>query len=291
LKSASAEVQLAYVYLNQKRYREADALFKRNYIPGAHDLRVLSGMVDVNLAQSRGQDAIELIRNDLKRSSSPVGVHELLAETQLRLGQHDAAIKELKQLVEEQPSSTAMHAKLADAYRLAGDAPNAIAEFQKAADLAPNQTGPNVMLGYLLARVGRTQEAKARYERALAAAPDDPILLNNLAALLADSGGDLAEGMRHAQRALSKDPENPQMKDTVGWIYAKMKNSGAAVQILDTLTRKYPKNPTFRYHLGYAMLQSGQKEQARNQLTIALSNKPEKEDEEAIKKLLASIGS
>jgi len=288
-KYGPAEVQYAYIQVHDKHYPEAEQLFKKYYQPGSGNLRVLTGLVELNIAQGRGEAALNLIREDLKTASFKPPLQDLLAFTAIRLQQYGVAIEELKQMVAAQPNSTTLLSKLGEAYRLSGDKTNAIAYYQKAADLAPKQIGPTVMLAYVLSTSGHMQEAVSRYQQALATAPDDPVILNNLAVALAKTDGTLDEGMKHAQRALMKDPNNPHVKDTVGWLYARMNKHDSAIQILDGLTRKYPKDPTYRYHLGYAMLKKGQKQEAKNQLTIALSNTPEKEDAAEIKKLLDGI--
>jgi len=245
--------------------------------------------VELNIAQGHGEAALNLIREDLKTASFKPPLQDLLAFTAIRLGQYGIAIDELKQMVATQPNSTMLLSKLGEAYRLSGDKTNAIAYYQKAAELSPKQLGPTLMLAYILSTSGHTQEAVTRYQQALATAPDDPLILNNLAVALAKTDGTLNEGMKHAQRALAKDPNNPHVKDTVGWLYARMNQHDTAIQILNSLTRKYPQDPTYRYHLGYAMLKKGQTQEAKNQLTIALSNAPGKEDADEIKKLLAGI--
>ena len=54
--------------------------------------------------------------------------------------------------------------------------------------------------------------------------------------------------------------------------------------------KKVPKHPTFRYHLGKALFQKGDKTRAKEELKAALANRPTKEEEDDIKALLARIG-
>jgi Tfp pilus assembly protein PilF len=49
---------------------------------------------------------------------------------------------------------------------------------------------------------------------------------------------------------------------------------------------KRPSEPTFRYHLGAAWLQKGDKVKARKELEVALINRPSQEETAKIKELL-----
>jgi len=53
--------------------------------------------------------------------------------------------------------------------------------------------------------------------------------------------------------------------------------------------RKYPKYPAFRYHLGMALLEKGDKTSAKKELGTALAAHPSRQDEMRIKELLGKI--
>jgi predicted Zn-dependent protease len=75
-------------------------------------------------------------------------------------------------------------------------------------------------------------EAIASYRKALAKTPDDPLLLNNLAFLLAETGGNLNEAQQMVSTAIRKAPNLPQLQDTLAWVEIKQHNEAAALQIL-----------------------------------------------------------
>lgn len=123
-------------------------------------------------------------------------------------------------------------------------------------------------------RSGNKTEAIASYRKALAKSPDDATALNNLAFLLADTGGDTKEALQMVSQALRKAPDVPQLRDTLAWIHIKRHNTDEALPILQALTNKYPENNTFRYHYAVALIQSGDRAAARRQAETALSQKP-----------------
>jgi len=77
--------------------------------------------------------------------------------------------------------------------------------------------------------------------------------------------------------------------DTLGWIYIKKNLSDNAIEIFRDLVGKNPANPTYRYHLGMAFYQKGDKPQAKRELLAALQRKPSKEEEQKIKELLGKV--
>jgi len=137
--------------------------------------------------------------------------------------------------------------------------------------------------------MGRSREATDAYERALRLDPENIVALNNLAYMNAETGGDLDMALRYAETAKRKEPRNPQIDDTLGWIYVKKNLNDNALVIFRSLVKQQPANATFRYHLGVALAQRGDVEQARQELNEALRHKPADKDAEEIRKVLAKL--
>ena len=62
------------------------------------------------------------------------------------------------------------------------------------------------------------------------------------------------------------------------------------MQTFGSLVRKYPRVAAFRYHLGLAMFEKGDKSSAKKQLQAALADHPSVQDKIRIKTLLDKIG-
>src|SRR5205085_3471831 len=132
-------------------------------------------------------------------------------------------------------------------------------------------------------------EARKMYEESLRREPDNPVLLNNLAFLLAQQGSDLDQALTLAQRAKQRLPENAEVADTLGWIYLKKNLNAGAIQIFQGLVKQQPNNPTFHYHLALALLQQGDKSGARKELERALETKPDPTEAGKIKDLISKL--
>jgi predicted Zn-dependent protease len=72
-------------------------------------------------------------------------------------------------------------------------------------------------------------------------------------------------------------------------VYLKKKLGDSAVHVFQNLAKKYPDNPTFRYHYGLALVESGQKARAKAELEAALPKKPSEDVRKGIETALAGI--
>jgi Tfp pilus assembly protein PilF len=158
---------------------------------------------------------------------------------------------------------------------------------ERAQQLAPDGKGLDTAIGNVQDQLGKKADALASYRKALTKTPDDPLLLNNLAFLLTETGGNLDEAQQMISTAIRKAPKYPQLQDTLAWVEIKQHHEAAAMDILATLIRAHPDDVTYRYHYAVALVDSGSRSAARDQVQTALSKKPPAEIETALRNLLA----
>ena len=127
------------------------------------------------------------------------------------------------------------------------------------------------MLAYAQNQAGQTQEAIKNYRTALKLGANDPLVMNNLAYALADSGADLDEAAQLARDSQLRKPTDPNLQDTLGWVYTKQHLYESAIQIFRSLAEKYPENFAYRYHLAVALAGKGDRRAAMDLLQNALS--------------------
>ena len=84
-------------------------------------------------------------------------------------------------------------------------------------------------------------------------------------------------------------PNLSEVSDTLGWIYLKKNMSDNAMDIFQGLVNKMPGNSTYRFHLGMALAQKGDKPKALGELQQALRSSPSKEEENKIKDLINKL--
>jgi tetratricopeptide (TPR) repeat protein len=285
-----AEVQLGFVYLNQNRLADAEAIFRKYYRQGMPDTRPLRGLIEVNLNQKRADAAVNLVTNEMnvtkydKRLLRP-----LLISTAARAGKFDLALTTMREVVKENPKSADTLIRYGELLRAAGRTDEALSQYEEAARLDPANATPLVMAGSVMAEAGRAADAKIRLDKALKLQPNNPLLLNNLAAILADTSQDLPQALQYAQKANQLAQNVPAFKDTLAWVYARMDRHDVALQVLQELSLQDPKNPTILYHRGYVQAKKGLRREARNSLEAALENKPSKAEEQQIRQLLGTL--
>jgi tetratricopeptide (TPR) repeat protein len=284
------QLQLGVLELHEKNFKAAEEYFRKLSAAGADDVRPLSGLTQTLAAEGQLDKAVALLQEEAKKAPHNNQVHYLYGITAAMAGRYDVAVEEFQHLVTASPQSPQLYLALGNAYRLKGDYPDALSTLEKGAGLAPKDPAPMVAEAEVLTGAGRKQEALDKYRAALRLVPDNATLLNNVAYLLADTGGSLDEALKDARRALQLDAKQPRYSDTLGWIYFKQNLNDTALQVFRSLTATNPDNPTFHYHLAMVLLQKGDKATAKTELENALSKKPSAEVRQDVEAALSKIG-
>jgi tetratricopeptide (TPR) repeat protein len=285
--SPQVEMQLGIIALGQGHYAQAEDSFRKLYKDGSTDLQPLAGLVDTLEAEHLPERALELMQTEAQKAPNSAGKAALLVATAEAAGKTDMALAELQKEAAQHPTSAGVQVRIAQLQLKHGHLEEAVQAFQRAQQLAPDSKGLDFAIGNLQDQLGKKPEAIASYRKALAKTPDDPLLLNNLAFMLAETGGNLNEAQQMVSTAIRKAPNLPQLKDTLAWVQLKQHNRAAALQTLATLTLEHPEDVTFRYHYAVALIDSGNPSAAKLQAETALSKKPTAEMATALRNLLA----
>ncbi|MDP3000111.1 MAG: tetratricopeptide repeat protein [Bryobacterales bacterium] len=288
--SRDAHFQMGMISFSDKQFKAAEESFRNLTRMTPPDPRGLLGLVEVQVAQEQFDAAINLLDTELKNNPERSELRLYLANTAVRAKRYDMAIGNYKLLLEKFPKRDDVYVRLGETYRRAGNAQAAMDCYHKARELNPTDPVPHLQLGLLMEATGQRLQARPVYEQVLKLQPDNPVALNNLAYMLAESGTDLDQALTYAQRAKQKMPQDPNVSDTLGWIYIKKNLSDNAIQIFQELVQQHPTQATFRYHLAMALFQKGDKPRAKKELDTALRSAPSKEDAAKIKELMARIG-
>jgi tetratricopeptide (TPR) repeat protein len=288
--NAQARYQVGLLALEDRDYKKAEQIFAEMYKANPNDTRGLAGVTESLAAQGRMGDAIKETQKAVEREPQRKDLKLVLAKYYTRSQRYDEAIGLYQMLVQQDPRSADLLFQLAETQRLKGDLNSAVETFRRCSQTAPSDTMCLTQLGLILDATGKREQAKPIYEQILKIKPDQGVALNNLAFIKAEEGVDLDQALSMSQRARQGAMANqPEVSDTLGWIYIKKNLSEDAVRIFKDLTAKVPANPTFHYHYGMALLQKGDKPAAKREFETALANKPSKGDEEKIKDLLLKM--
>jgi tetratricopeptide (TPR) repeat protein len=284
-----ANLHMAALETDQKKYKDAEARYLRLYKPGQSDLRPLEGLIQLYAGQQQLEKALKLLDEELKLAPESRSVHLLVASTAMRAGKLDLAAQHYEWVRSNDPKSVEAYTALGNIYRLRGDLSSALTSYQKAAELAPNNAVIMDSIAFLETASGQHTQAIASLRKQLAINPEDTTAQNNLAFELAESGTDLDQASALAEKAQRKAPNNPGIADTLSWVYVRKGLNDSAIQILNGLVKRYPDAPALRYHLGVALLQKGKLEEAKTQFSMALSHNPPKDMADKIKEIMSKI--
>ena len=111
-----AQLELATVNVRQGKVAEAEAVFRKYYIPGQPDLRPLTGLMEAMNARHEYNQSIHLLTDDLAKSPNPTGVRALIAQTAVKAHQYPIAISQYEQSLNNDPQSVDLYVALGAAY-------------------------------------------------------------------------------------------------------------------------------------------------------------------------------
>jgi len=277
----------------QKRYTEAEEIFRKAYSVDPSNLRGLLGLVEIQFQLGQPDQAIKTIADEAQKQPQRADLKKELANVELRAGHFDKAVSDYQAILDRYKDAPIEQAeiyfRISTAYALRDDYQKAIEYIQKAKKLTPTQVQYISALAQYQDAVGKQPEALASYREAMKIDPTNAVVLNNLAYLMSQTGGNLDEALTLAQRAKQQLPNFHEVSDTIGWIYIKKNLSDSAIEIFRDLTIKVKDNSTYHFHYGLALQQKGDKNNALKEFKLALQLKPKKPEEEQLNALIRKL--
>ena len=149
-------------------------------------------------------------------------------------------------------------------------AEGAIQEYEAALAKNPKLLSAQALLGMIHEQRKEYEKAKRRYEEALKLDPKFAPVANNLAWILSEHGGNIDLALNYAQTAREQRQDDPNIADTLDWIYYKKNAYLKAVSLLRGAAEKLPDNPIVQYHFGMAQQKNGDVAGARKSLRASL---------------------
>ena len=203
---------------------------------------VLASRLELDLKTNNFAGATSRVERRLKEEPTPT-ILLLAARTYIAAKDSPAAERVLRQAIE-------LDASLLPPYELLGR--SAIAqrklneariEFEALARRRAKPVSALTMTGMILMAQGQTELAKKRFEEVLAIDPRAVIAANNLAWMLAESGDNLDTALKYAQVATAQAPDQPELMDTLGWVYYKKNLPELAIPLFENCVKKAQATP------------------------------------------------
>lgn len=318
-----AAMILADAYVAKQQFEKSSTILQgiEKVIP--NDPQILYRLGILSMARGNRDQAMPYFLSALAVEARFIEPLKKMAEIEISEGKTDLAIRRVSEHLQTVPNHSELHSYYGTVLTKAGQIDRAETAYLKAISLDDHNLGAYVGLGNLYRERGRSDEAILQYEAALAKDPrlnSARLLLaliyeqkndyekaqslyseiltrsprfapaaNNLAFLILRQGGNTDVALSYAQIAREGLPNDPYVADTIGWIYYHKSVFKRATSLLQEASDKLPSNPTIQYHLGMALLKSGDKTNARKRLEGYLGLENRSPEAEKAKIALASI--
>ena len=240
----------------------------------ANQVDALAGLVTLDLAARRVDAAKARVTARLSERPDDPRLIELLARVAMAANDVAGAETELRRLIQIAPDRLSAYSLLAQTYVRQRRLDEARNELAVIAAKQKKPVGAETMIGMLYEQQGRAGEARKMYEQVLAYEPRAAVAANNLAWMMAEGGDNLDLALRYAQTAKSILPDQPEVSDTLAWVYYKKDLAALAVEPLQHAIAQDPKNAEYHYRLGLVYLKTGDAARAKQALEQALALNP-----------------
>jgi tetratricopeptide (TPR) repeat protein len=296
-------VNLAGIASAQKKLDEAVGFYESALEIAPADFSALDGLIKLHASRNELPKAHAKLDQVLSSFPNDASLHYLKAQIYAIERNPQGTENELRKALELDPNYIIAYSALGALFINTKQEDRAITELKKVTELRPENPSAYILIGMLYDSKKDYPTAAEHYRKALEKDPDSVIAANNLAWLYAtrpELNGNLDEAVRLAQGVIQKNPNVAGFSDTLGWIYYKKALYGVAVEQLrkavamdEAAAKKSQASPSalYRYHLGMALKEKGDKEAAKRELGLALrlADKAPFSDIEEARKALATL--
>ena len=252
----------------------------------------LAGLMGADLASGRPADAKAKLQARLAADPDNPALLNIAWRAYGAMGDTAKTDQEaaLRKLIQVEPSNFQAYEALVSLLYSQARVDEALRQLEQVVERNPRDVGALTAIGVILDTKNRTAEAQKKYEAVIQIDPNAAVAANNLAWIYAEQNVNLEVALQLAEKAKSQLPEDPQVDDTLGWIYYKKRLDALAISSFELSVRRDPKNPVYQYHLGLAHAQAGDKAKAREHLQKAAALGGGSKEAAEAKKLLATLG-
>jgi tetratricopeptide (TPR) repeat protein len=306
--SRAATGALAQLYVEQKRYGEARALFQRLLDEDKSDRDIQFAVAAISV-QMKDYATAERMFEELRSAGvDPGAVAFYLGQIAEETKRYDAAIARYREVTdgerawiatlriatvlakkgdiegarrylaslkpENRERGIEVRQAEAQVLRDAGDYKAAYAVLSSALAAEPNSVELIYDVAMVAEKLDRLDEVESRLTRLIELRPDNPQALNALGYTLVDRTPRTAEGLKLIEKALTLAPEDPSILDSMGWAHFRMGNLGDSEKFLRRALADRP-DPEIAAHLGEVLWAKGERDRAKEVWQSQLKETPD----------------
>jgi len=273
----------------QGKPTEAAGYFVRAIERNPKDLAAINEYIFALAAAKKNDTAKKVLDEYVMNEPKNPMLWEMAGRFNLVLRKFTEAESAFLKAIELSPEYTQPYYELGVLYAAQRKLPEAEAKFKKVVEKNDKNASVHTLLGVVQNSQGKIEEANKHYRSALELTPKNALAANNLASNIADHGGNIDEALKFAQIAREGAPEDPNVADTLGWIYYKKGLIDMAYPLVADASRRLEKNAAVRYHHGMVLSKKGKRKEAVLELNAALAIDTLFAGADEARKALASI--
>lgn len=248
------KIQIALILIEQKKYEDAAQRLEDvlHQAPDSDKVRYYLGAVYEEIG--RPTLAIEHYSKITPGSTYFAEATIHTAHLYKTTGKLDVAVETMEKAIKAQddvPQLYSYYATLLDEQR---EFKKAVKMLSAAVERFPTNTQLRFFFGTMEDRVGNSQETIVQMNKVLEQDKDHVQALNYLAYTYAETGNHLDQAAELASHALSLQPNDGYILDTMGWIRFKLGKLDEAIKFLELAVKARPDEAIIAEHLGDAYL-------------------------------------
>jgi tetratricopeptide (TPR) repeat protein len=287
---SAAMEELGALRLSQNKLPEGKKLEEEALAANPNDARALRILVAYYLHEKQEPQAITVVQQQITKSPTNGEMYDLLAELQLNAKSGPEALAAAQKAMQLNPLDAKAITLYTNAQVMQGNTPAAIATWKNWLNAHPTDAHADAVLGTLEEAQGDPNAAEDYYKKALANQPDQPQASNNLAYLMMERGQDIDVALSLAEAAHRGLPNSPSTADTLAWAYYNKGTYGSARDVLESVEKANPNDPSIEYHLGMIYSKLGDKSDAITHLKRASSLAPNSRTQKDADQALHTLG-
>ncbi len=235
-------------------------------------------------------EAEKFVREQIKKAPNDARPYIVLGSLLKRQGKRAESLETYKKAQALNPNIAEAYFAIASILKAEGKTEEAIQEYQKIIEKKTDSIPGHMGLAVLMESKGNIEQAKKHYQKVLELDKNYPPAANNLAWIIAsEPDGDLGKALLLAMTAKKASPEDPNIADTLGWIYLKRGSNELAIAQFELALQNKKNNPAILYHLAMAQNAKGDTQKALASLKQCLEIKETFPDRKNAEKLFNQL--
>lgn len=274
-KDGDAIYALGLLALQADHAREARGYLQRLVKLGAHTDEAHYYLGRIAEAENRSKDAVGQYRQ-VRRGQLALDSQIRIARIEAQQGDVRAARKRLSELRARVPAlAVRLYLAEAEILRESGHYRDALGVYDRALKHHPGNDDLLYGRALIAEHLGQVKRAERDLRAILAHHPDNVQALNALGYTLADRTTRYHEALGYIRKALAREPDDPAILDSMGWVQYRLGHYPQALQYLRRALKLSGGDDAIAAHLGEVLWASGRHSEARKVWDAGLRQHPD----------------